>query len=83
MTMINASIEAQTLLGVPAIVDSGDTRLINPEGVHVYFLDADGNICNYWTNPATPVAIHAQIVWNHSRPHWGSVNGGGIGHVVF
>jgi hypothetical protein len=82
MPMINATIEAQAILGVPAIVASSDSRLINPEGVVVYFLDAYGNVCNHWSNPATPVSVHAQIVWNHARPHWGSVNGGGIGHAI-
>lgn len=82
MTMINATIEAQAILGIPAIVDSKDSRLINPEGVNVYFLDADGNICDYWTNPTTPVTVHAQIVWNHARAHWSSASGGGIGHTI-
>ena len=80
---VNATIEAQAILGVPATVDSNDGRLINPDGVSVYFLDAYGNVCNHWTNPATPVSVTAQAIVRHSRPHWGSVNGGGIGHAAF
>lgn len=82
MPMITATIEAQTLLGVPALVDSNDGRLVNPEGVNVYFLDEEGNICNYWTNPSQPVSVTAQAIVRHARAHWGSVNGGGIGHAI-
>jgi len=82
MPMITATIEAQTILGIPARVDSSDGRLINPEGVNVYFLDEGGNICDYWTNRVTPVTVHAQIAWNHARAHWGSTNGGGIGRHI-
>lgn len=82
MTTVTATIEAQTLLGVPALIDINDSRLINPEGIAVYFLDEEGNICNYWTNPSQPVSVTAQEVVRHARAHWGSANGGGIGHTI-
>lgn len=81
--MIAATIEAQEILGVPATVDTSDVRLMPGSGVNVYYLDADGLIVSPYQAHGPIVAVTASDTRGVSRrAHWGSVNGGGMGHVA-
>ena len=80
---LTATPEAQTILGVPPIVESTDVRLMPPEGVFVYYLDAQGMIVIPYGEPRPIVAVTASDTRGVSRrAHWGSLNGGGMGHVA-
>ena len=81
--MITATIEAQEILGVPATVDTSDARLTPEPGVNVYYLDADGLIVSPYQAHGPVVAVTASDTRGVSRrAHWGSVNGGGMGHAA-
>lgn len=81
--MITATIEAQEILGVPATVDTTDARLTPAPGVNVYYLDAGGLIVSPYQAHGPIVAVTASDTRGVSRrAHWGSVNGGGMGHAA-
>ena len=81
--MISATIEAQEILGVPATVDTTDARLTPDPGVNVYYLDAVGLIVSPYQAHGPSVAVTASDTRGLSRrAHWGSLNGGGMGHVA-
>ena len=81
--MITATIEAQEILGVPATVDTTDARLTPAPGVNVSYLDAGGLIVSPYQAHGPIVAVTASDTRGVSRrAHWGSVNGGGMGHVA-
>lgn len=81
--MITATPEAQEILGVPATVDTTDARLTPDSGVHVYYLCAEGLIVSPYRPHGAIVAVTASDTRGVSRrAHWGSLNGGGIGHVA-
>ena len=80
---ITATLEAQEILRVPATVELTDARLMPPSGVFVYFLDAQGLIVSPYGEPRPIVAVTASDTRGVSRrAHWGSLNGGGMGHVA-
>ena len=81
--LIAATTEAQEILGVPATVDTSDVRLTPGSGVNVYYLDADGLIVSPYQAHGPIVGVTASDTRGLSRrAHWGSVNGGGMGHVA-
>lgn len=82
--LISATIEAQEILGVPATVDTSDVRLTPGSGVNVYYLDADGLIVSPYQAHGPIVAVTAIDTTRgvSRRAHWGSLNGGGMGHIV-
>jgi hypothetical protein len=81
--LIAATIEAQEILGVPETVETTDARLTPGPGVNVYYLDATGLIVNPYQAHGPVVAVTASDTRGVSRrAHWGSVNGGGMGHVA-
>ena len=81
---ITADSEAQRILGVPAQVGRDDPRLWPEPGVHVYYVDDKGFIVSpYQPHHGPIVGVTASDTRGVSRrAHWGSLNGGGIGHVA-
>ncbi len=83
MTTITVSPEAQAILGIPATIDSRDARLMPGPGVFVYFLDEAGNVVTPGVDDRPIVAVTASSILGVSRrAHWGSSNGGGMGHTA-
>ena len=80
---IAADSEAQRILGVPPQVRRDDPRLWPEPGVNVYYLDAEGCIVSFYQAHGPIVGVTASDTRGVSRrAHWGSLNGGGIGHVA-
>jgi hypothetical protein len=65
-------------------VGRDDPRLWPEPGVHVYYVDDKGFIVSpYQPHHGPIVGVTASDTRGVSRrAHWGSLNGGGIGHVA-